>query len=329
MEKNIQNLCAKAIADKLTHTEQEEFDSWLAESDKNRADFESLAEAWDHFPTTTGMGSEYKSQDWQRLRKRLGFEEKAGWASKFFGRSLKPALATAAVLLILLSITKWAGFYPFQKTPDIYSIVAQQEILKDIKLPDGSTVVLNRGSRLDLTDNLDGNKRQLELQGEAFFDVAHDQARPFIVSTSNGEVQVLGTRFNVWARNNETRIILEQGRVKLTSTESGMSQVLNPGELSQIIADTSPTEPVKINIDQRLGWMDGRLIFIKSTLNEVAEELERYYDVSISVTDISLLRQTLTATFDNQSLETVLESICITLNAEYERNAKSIIIKRS
>lgn len=332
MNEDMHDLCVKAVTGELTPDERAEFETWRDSSDTNRAEFESWAQAWDNFPASPSLGKQSQKEDWQRLVQNLGIEDQVTRGVKWswlFAPKLRPAFAGFAILLVALVILKGTGFFPFSGTPDIFQITAEHRIVKDFHLPDGSTVVLNRDSQIGFTDNLQGKERRVTLKGEAFFDVKHDERRPFIVSTPNGSIRVLGTRFNVWTRNNETRLILEQGRVELTSEKFREAQILKSGEMSRIVADSAPTQPIATNVVQHLGWMEGKLVFIKSTLNEVADELERYYDVRITVQDIALLRQTLTATFDNQPLETVLESICITLNAEYEKHADRVVIRKS
>ena len=154
-----------------------------------------------------------------------------------------------------------------------------------VQLADGTTVVLNSGSRLTHKPTFGSKDRAVKLQGEAFFIVAHHET-PFTVDTFNGTVTVLGTRFNVRAWDNEeapeTVVVLEQGSVQFASRTSGtVPVVLKPGESSTISGASAPSTPVPTNIGQSIAWREGGLYFIDKPVGVVIDEIARRFDVEV------------------------------------------------
>jgi transmembrane sensor len=155
--------------------------------------------------------------------------------------------------------------------------------------------------------------------------------RPFLVITENARTTVLGTEFNVWARNEQTRVIVREGSVRFKSINADDGDVLLlREEMSRITGNQPPQVPKRVDTERLLGWLEGRLVFEKTPLTEILDELERYYDVFIESADSELAQETLTATFDHLPLETVLSSICLTLGAQYRfEDEKYIILNNS
>ncbi len=164
------------------------------------------------------------------------------------------------------------------------------------------------------------------LDGEAYFKVAYNK-RSFIVITKHARITVLGTQFNVWDRGDKTRVIVKEGRVKLSSVLSDSSGVeLTTGQMSQVFGHHAPEPPNSVDTKYLLGWLENRLAFEKTPLHEIIAELERFYDVSILLSDTTLANQTITAEFEDASIQDVLSSICLTLNMRWKFESKKYII---
>lgn len=148
-------------------------------------------------------------------------------------------------------------------------------------LADGTRVVLNAGSRLEYPSHFSGGSRNVNLRGEAYFEVAKDVERPFIVSTGQGQVEVLGTRFNVRSHHTEAEstITLVEGKVRVSSAKE--SHTLLPGE--QAITRAGYTQVQLADVDQVLAWTRGEFMFTDEQLGAVMEDIARWYNIEVEI----------------------------------------------
>ena len=131
------------------------------------------------------------------------------------------------------------------------------------------------------------------------------------------------------ARNQETTVIVREGSVRLTSSQmSEENIVLAGGEMGSIQGDTSPSRPQTVDVDRMLGWLEGKIVFVRTSFEDILAELERIYDVSIMLESSSLGGRTVTASYDQVPLHMVLASLCLTVEAEFETE-KNVITVRS
>lgn len=187
------------------------------------------------------------------------------------------------------------------------------------RLPDGTTGWLNSNSSLKYNGNFNYD-RKVTLTGEAFFDVFKDEKRPFIVTTNEVNVKVLGTRFNIASYQNEknVEVVLEEGKLLFNNKEMNKSYTMNPNEL--VIYDktrndfsTEIVQPFKY-----LSWTEGKLIFRNDPLDVIARRLERWYNIDIEV-NVSLTEDfRLRATFIDEGLEEVLDLLKRSLPIDYK-----------
>lgn len=150
-----------------------------------------------------------------------------------------------------------------------------------VKLPDGSKVWLNAASSLRFPTAFIGNKREVVLKGEAYFEVAHDSSKVFQVSARNQVVQVLGTHFNINAYQDEPTVntTLLEGSVRVSDLRSHTSQLLKPGEQSKL---SEQIEVINMkNTNEAVAWKDGYFQFDEADIKTVMRQIERWYDVSI------------------------------------------------
>lgn len=156
----------------------------------------------------------------------------------------------------------------------------------EIRLPDGSVVWLNAASSLQYPLNMGSSKqRKVELTGEAYFEVAKDKSRPFIVKTIKQELEVLGTHFNIngYANENVTRTTLLEGSVRVADLNSTDIQVLKPGE--QSILSNSGIEIKKANTDEAVAWKNGYFMFDNERQESILRKIARWYNVEIEYAD--------------------------------------------
>lgn len=169
-----------------------------------------------------------------------------------------------------------------EHTPVIYNTIETPKGGKfQIKLPDGSKVWLNAASSLRFPTVFNGSKRQVELKGEAYFEVSPDKSKIFEVNTRNQVVQVLGTHFNINAYLDEPTVntTLLEGSVRVSDLRTNVSQLLKPGEQSQL---SEQIEVINLkNTNEAVAWKEGYFQFDEADIKTVMRQIERWYDVSV------------------------------------------------
>ncbi len=317
-------LCSKKVTQELSPEEEKELENWLAASRQNHAMLEGMNQIWHRSKPPAFTQIPDIDLEWDGLSRKLGLcatkSEKSSvrstkHPSPVFTLAFKPALAVSlAALILAVSLLLWkqgSVVAPYQE------ILTENGQKTEVLLSDGSKVVLNCGSVLKFKKQFSRSSRDVELNGEAFFEVATDE-RPFCVTTENAKTSVLGTEFNVRCRHGKTSVTVLTGRVKLESLrQQGKEVLLNAAQKSEIHGNSAPSEPVQMPDPGQRGWMTGVLRFEQSPIAEISEELERTYNIRIQLDKNRDTNETLTATFDNLPLETVLKSMCMALGTTY------------
>ncbi len=273
-----------------------------------------IHEEWDAFvfPEESQPAYDTFSLGWQARRERI--------ASFFLPRRL-------AYTALIISMIGAIIFWYHQSIRSIETITTANSQHNEIRLSDGTTVYLNSATELSYPIKFTGTTRLVRLSGEAFFDVAESDSQ-FIVQTPEGTVSVLGTRFNIWARNMQTRVIVEEGRVRLAADNVTGSVILTKDLISEISPYQPPTKPLSVRSEELLGWRSGKLVFRRTTLSEIAGEIGRYYDIDMTIENPELGTNTITGLFDRLPLNKVLYSICSTLDIRYRyENGQYIFYK--
>lgn len=148
-------------------------------------------------------------------------------------------------------------------------------------LSDGTRIWLNSDTRLNYPTNFEKNVREVEIHGEAYFEVSHDTRKPFIVHIGELTVTVLGTEFNVNTRiPTHVRTTLVEGKVQVTFKE-GIPYILTPGEMASTDVFSGQTTVEQVNIQKYIAWRHGRFCFEEATIEEIMQELSLWYDLQV------------------------------------------------
>ena len=179
------------------------------------------------------------------------------------------------------------------------------------ELSDGSLVRLGPDSWLRF--DRAGSRREAHLRGQGFFAVAKDPARPFVIRTDAGVVRVVGTRFEIQARERKLRLAVVEGSVALKA--AGVEVRLGAGDVSEV-EEGHPPSVVKVqDVLSLLDWPAGSLVFQSTPLWQVATEFERHYQLRVKIADSALARRTVTAWFSDQSATEALTTVCRVVRA--------------
>ncbi len=174
---------------------------------------------------------------------------------------------------------------PEEEAPSYGSIYVPRGTRFDMVLEDGTRVWLNSDSRLRFPAVFTGGQRRVFLEGEAFFEVAHDTERPFTVETSEQELTVLGTSFNISAYSNDavTVTTLVEGSISLRAQEGTDDLMLRPGQQTRLNAGEKDFTTVEVK--SFTPWQDGIFVFEGNTLEQVMRQLARWYDMEYTFED--------------------------------------------
>ena len=192
-------------------------------------------------------------------------------------------------------------------------------------LADGTTVHLNAGSKLTYPVRFAGKRRVVALEGEAYFDVVKDETRPFIVQTHLGEVPVLGTAFNINAYTDASvYTTLVHGKVQFSSSSIG-TIILSPGE--QAVVSANGSEKRMVDLDEYVGWVDGRYVFNNRPLGEIMQTFERWYDIQVYYETPHLRDITYSGSLKRYgTINSFLDALELTGDLTYKISGRNILI---
>lgn len=239
-------------------------------------------------------------------------------------RRITSAYMKIAAVLLLPVVVAGSIYFYLNSTP---SVVADQQVSSVIhapmgsrvsfNLPDGTTGWLNSGSKLTYSLPFSEN-RKVALEGEAWFDVFHNEKQPFEISAGKSKIKVLGTSFNVSAYKEEkyVEVVLLNGKVEFSDQTQSKDVIMKPSE--RLVLQDNKLEVNAVDPSKYRGWTDGKLIFRGDDMAEVARRIERWYDVKVEIADYELVHFSFRATFKDDSLEDVLKLLSMTSPIEYK-----------
>lgn len=237
------------------------------------------------------------------------------------------AKVAAVIAVAALIAVNWTSishiFYPQQQ----FALQTNSRQIKKILLPDGSMVWINSSSKIEYPKSFDGKTRTVFLTGEAYFDVRHDDAKPFIVRTGDITTTVLGTAFNINASNATDKIIVTVTRGKVSvSDKHHLLAYITPNQ--QLIYNVSQQDNKKlaINAQKIISWQND-LYFDDVTFEEAAKQLEKRFHINIAFENENMKACRFSGTaMGNKTLDEILNSICAINQANYERKENNLIL---
>ncbi len=251
----------------------------------------------------------------------------------------KRVFAIAASFILIISVV---GFVISDRIKEIKltnSAVVLKEIIKEnpsgrktsFHLPDGSLIKLNASSKLTVADSFGIEKREVYLEGEAFFKISKNLNKPFIVHTGNVTTLVTGTAFNINAYKDDRNIKIAvcEGNVKtfLKLKNGSDTLTLHKSDMVTFNKATNTLSKTAFNYREIFGWKDGVIYFKDATCRDAFNYLERWYGVDIQVINADEILGSFYGEFKNENLENVLAAMGKALQFEYQFHDNVIIVK--
>ncbi len=334
MDQSIDRLLYAYFSGTANSEDQDMILSWLKESEEHEAHYKECCEIWalQHLQDLADNKNMVHLNILNKLVDKQGKPHRRIWMS----------LGRIAAIFVLGVIIGFASILYFNKPVSVNNndesyteTMVPNGARSKLRLPDGSTVWLNAGSRLIYQNDFNKNNRTVSLDGEGFFDV-HKSSIPFIVTSGAVQVKAVGTSFNVCAYSSEKTIetTLINGKVVVTNTdqqELAEGITLLPNQ--KLIISRQKTGPaiLKEIIDPNsdISWIKGEFRFKEMTLEDIAKRLERNFNVTFVFEDNLLKDRRLTGTFYNyQSIENILKAMKISIKQLSYRIEKDMIYIR-
>jgi transmembrane sensor len=358
-DQRLLELIAKKQAGEISPMELIELNKLINEDPSNSEWIGLLEKIWDTpLDTEQEITAAQVKERWNRSKERLsGVKNHAAMQRSKPARIItlvKYAAVAACVVLAVSVTTWWLMNRSVPGTPAHNNVITTRNGSHSrVTLPDGTAVWLNAGSDLTYNESFGKNTRDVQLTGEAFFEVTKDAARPFIIHTKTMNVKVLGTVFNVRAYPNEktTEAALLKGSIEISLAARPTDRIIlkptekiavrnddpqlmkkagsaNAGDNDEQAANPAITVS-KISYDRvdstviETSWVKNKLIFRNKPFEELTRDMERWYNVTITINDDDLAQKRFTGTFYNESVQEALDKLKVSYPFHYQYNKKN------
>ncbi|QIA08601.1 FecR family protein [Draconibacterium halophilum] len=303
----MKEIIVKYLEGRASATEQMQLLKWLRKKE-NRIVYNSSRLVWKKSQNENALpkGSE---QSWLTIQDQMLQKSFKRWQ---YSDKVNQLVRIAAIFFFVLSLGGGAYFISNQdkQEPNWYTQVeAENGQISKVKLPDGSLVWLNSGSKIAYNNGFADNNREVRLDGEAYFQVTKDEQLSFVVSSGDIQVKVHGTRFNVSAypESENIDVVLESGKVQLLSSEvSSFQCFLSPGERASFVKANNQLNISKVNTIKYTSWKDGMLNIYNQPLVEVLKRLEKRYNQEFEFAE-ELKDFHFTFTIKNEPLDEIIQ----------------------
>lgn len=308
------SLIQKQLAGEISRAEQGQLDEWLTASVENKRVKKTIQKAWE---LSEGFSQEVEldmEADFEKIEQRLDPIKKEAKIRPLLHRRWLLRIAAAFLVLVI-------GRYALNNylTPTVKYEVAttdEEAAKKPVELLDGSKVWLNAHSKLTYFTTAVSKERRVKIEGEAFFEVAKDASKPFVVEHSSGEVTVLGTSFSTAETPDNIIVNVATGKVKLSPKNSDQSIVMQANERGVFDKKRSQLKKEKLNDLNIISWHSQKLVFNDTPLDQVLLTIIDHYNTPINLENKSLDTCPISATFNQKSIGTVIKTLATIIGAE-------------
>lgn len=316
---NILNLVAKKLDGQASEAELEQLQEWLLADPLNQREYDDMLTIWEKSPEA--LRKPFNTQQaWAKVHEQLQQNQPQPTARIFKLTTVK-WMAAAAVLLGIVA----TGWYLLGNHSNWEVITAATN--QSVQLPDGSTVLLRKGSALRYPTAFAANERHVQLTGEAFFQVTHHAQQPFMINTEHATIKVLGTSFLVNTQPVKDEVVVVTGTVSVTDNAQETNQVVLEAGKRTILKNSQFAQDV-VTDSNYLSWNTGLLRFSNAPLAKVLEDITHQFGTAIEI-DPSITSTTaaiqVNVTFDHQSLDQVLDELQLITGLIAKKEAGKVV----
>jgi len=325
----LQELFDKYVRSSITSEEFTEFWQLIKEMQDSDALSTELTSLWRQWETQAqpGAGPD-KSKIFNRImdkgrEREIDFDKLRIHPLTRWSRKLAVAAAVVAISIGIYLL--YTGKTKSIAAPSLYAAHTQAPgYTRHIVLPDGSTVVLHAGSTLDYPAAFSSGSREVSLQGEAYFDVRHDDKAPFVIHTGKIFTTVLGTAFDISSDSNKVTVSVTGGKVRVEDGKKVLAVLASNQQIVYKVPDET-TEKNIVNATQLVtDWTKQDMVFDGDSFGEIARVIAQRYGVSIRFKNPELVKCLIVASFSGtETLDNVLEMLCTIRNASYSHQSES------
>ena len=323
-------LLHRLIAGSTTEEENRELMEWFRQCASQEEFFMLFENVWKDSPDE--MPRDVQERMYRRLNRDLGEEKKTikviPWHS-YFSRKIWQRVAVACIIVVL-SLANYNMFHKQkQLSTQNFMVSAEKGQRAFVTLPDSTKVWLNSDTKISYPADYGMKERNVALMGEAYFEVAKNPDKRFIVETKGMQVEALGTAFNINAYKNDNKIIasLFSGFVRV-SYEDHVT-ILKPHESVKVDLLTRDFFQYEDNTMKDIAlWRENEITFDGESLEEIAHIINRLYNTTIYIEDESLKKECYIGTVRNNSLENFIDIINLTTPVVYENKGDTVFLKR-
>ena len=317
----------------LTEQEKVKLDHWLKADAKNRITYNQLKLAFLSRKDQFDGSIKARVKDHIMAKARSEIAEAPQPASSQINRWKRVAIWLIIVCggILIYQVARNNHFVEKTETAHLISKISPHGQKVSTTLPDGTKVKLNAGSKLITPERFGAEQREVTLVGEAFFEVAENREKPFIIHTADLNVVVLGTSFNIDAytlNKDHMSVAVATGKVRVSaSSDSSEAIELIPGQMLTHARKTGVMKVQNFDWDKELAWKDNVLVFKNDNIDTILSELKRWYGVEIRLDKAIAKDKYFTGKYDNPTLVAVLKGLSFVYDFEYTINNKKVIIK--
>lgn len=317
MDDQITDIIARKLQGTASQQDLAELQLWLEASDANRLEFEQMQLIWDKGAdlfNTTGFNTGIA---WEKVDGAIRRNEK---------RAMVFPLKRLAIAVAFLGAIFTGWYFWRSGDPSIREITAGNTT-RVFNLPDGSTVHLRKGGSLRYAATFNKNIRRIELKGEAWFQVQSDPKQPFLISTENATIRVLGTAFLVHSTDAGDEVIVSSGKVSMSDKQAEEKQVILTAGQKAVLSHGDLLQET-VSDSNYLAWKTGILEFRNTPLHDAIAALADYYDLQFFISDSlnpAVQQLNINARFQDQPISEVLEELRLTTGLKITRDQDRII----
>lgn len=323
MNERIDDIIARKLAGEASGEDMRMLEDWLAADAGNRAEYERVSKTWLESGNIFNDIQFNTSAAWDKVTARIISETQKTSKPKTIMLPVwsRYTIGAAAILII--------GFFMFRPAQQNgMQLVVAETTNKDLILPDNSHVTLRKGGKLSYPKSFAANERNITLEGEAFFEVTRNEHKPFVIDAGSVSVKVLGTSFDVNCDAATAKVTVATGKVQVTAKNNASKYIILTKGEHGIYSGNTLTEGTMEGTNY-LFWKTGMLQYDNKSLSYIATELTMYYDHIVVIDDnmpVDKRNQLINISFKNQSIEQILNELCLVSGCSWHQMDNKYVI---